>query len=102
MRGAKANTSSRQIPQHYASNPQDISPKEAEKAYRRHVTNRSSLSVPDMDIRASKAYNGFGMTHYTITVRMTDKQGVTVEKFEVPFIRLSKTQVQVYTEQKEA
>lgn len=98
MRGAKAYTTSRNIPGHLERNPQDISPKEAERAYHRYVIERASVSVPDMVVKASKAYNEGGMTKYTITVKVMDKQGVTVERFEVPFIRLSKNKVKVVTE----
>lgn len=98
MRGAKAYTTSRNVPGHLERNPQDISPKEAERAYHRYVIERASVSVPDMVVKASKAYNEGGMTKYTITVKVMDKQGVTVERFEVPFIRLSKNKVKVVTE----
>lgn len=98
MRGAKAYTTSRNVPQHLMRNPQDISPKEAERAYHKYVIERSSVSVPEMVVKASKAYNEGGMTKYSITVKVIDKQGVTWEKFEVPFIRLSKNQVKVFTE----
>lgn len=102
MRGAKAFTTARNVPSHLAHNPQDISPKEAERAYRQHVIDRSSVSVPELEVRASKAYNDFGMTAYNITVRMTDKDGVLVERFQVPFIRLSKNKVIVFTEEEKA
>lgn len=102
MRGAKAYTTSRNVPTHIAHNPQDISPKEAERAYRQYVVDRSSISLPELEVRASKAYNEFGMTNYTITVRIIDKEGVTTEKVLVPFIRLSKNKVKVFIEEKEA
>lgn len=98
MRSAKAYTTSRNVPTHAQRNPQDISPKEAEKAYRRYVIERSSVDIPDMVIRASKGYNYFGMTKYQLTVRITDSTGVTVDKFEVPFVRLSKNNIQVFIE----
>lgn len=94
MRGAKAHATRYNNTPTHNPDPQNISPKEAEKAFLRSTAFRDP-NRPYM-VTIGSAYALGGYTCYTITVSYRDEYGTARDMYrDVQFIRYSKSDVRV-------